>query len=210
MPKLRRMFSSVSAPFCWPTKAMRRPSMRAKPATIAVSSPKPRSPWSSMTSSAISARRSSVRGRARLRASWTRFQTAVLGSTGSRRLLPSALPLPLPSVRGSSGRPSRRSTTAATVPAVAAMAAIAAGDGREECADRVERGGRRLLELVARHAHEPKQGGDLGAELATVHDPVDEAVLEEELAALEAGRQLLGDRACRDAGAGKADQRVGL
>ena len=29
-------------------------------------------------------------------------------------------------------------------------------------------------------------------------DPVDEAVLEEELRALEARRQLLGDRACRD------------
>ena len=32
MPKLRRMFSSVSAPFCWPTTTTRRPSIRAKPA----------------------------------------------------------------------------------------------------------------------------------------------------------------------------------
>ena len=50
MPKLRRMFSSVSAPFCWPTTATGRPSSREKPATIAASSPNRRSPWSSTTS----------------------------------------------------------------------------------------------------------------------------------------------------------------
>ena len=40
LPKLRRMFSSVSLPFCWPTNMIGRPSRRAKPATIAPSSPK--------------------------------------------------------------------------------------------------------------------------------------------------------------------------
>ena len=39
IPKLRRMFSSVSAPFWWPTIITRRPSIRAGPPTIAPSSP---------------------------------------------------------------------------------------------------------------------------------------------------------------------------
>ena len=58
---------------------IRRPSIRAKPVTIASSSPNRRSPWSSMKSSAISSTSSSVRGRRRLRASWTRAQTASRG-----------------------------------------------------------------------------------------------------------------------------------
>ena len=41
-------------------------------------------------------------------------------------------------------------------------------------------------------------------------DPVEEAVLEQELGALEARRQLLGDRPGRDARAGEPDQRVRL
>ncbi len=85
MPKLRRTFSSVSAPFCWPMTTTRRPSIRAKPATIASSSPNSRSPWSSTNSSAISARNSRVRGRRRLRASWTRAQTTAFSSTGGGR-----------------------------------------------------------------------------------------------------------------------------
>src|SRR5436189_172117 len=63
------MFSSVSAPFCWPITAILRPSSVASPATIAASSPKKRSPWSSMKSSVIASTNSRVRGRWRLRAS---------------------------------------------------------------------------------------------------------------------------------------------
>ncbi len=79
------MFSSVSAPFCWPTTATRRPSSRASPTTIAASSPKRRSPWSSTKSSVIASTNSSVRGRARLRASWTRAQTSSRGSPSDGR-----------------------------------------------------------------------------------------------------------------------------
>ena len=42
------------------------------------------------------------------------------------------------------------------------------------------------------------------------HDQVDHAVLEQELRALEAGRQLLADRLLDHARAGEADQRIGL
>ena len=51
---------------------------------------------------------------------------------------------------------------------------------------------------------------ELVAQLGPADDPVDEAVLEQELGALEARRQLLGDRAGRDARAGEADERVRL
>jgi hypothetical protein len=46
-PKLRRMFDSVSVPFWWPMIITGTPSSRAGPPTIAGSSPKARSPWSS-------------------------------------------------------------------------------------------------------------------------------------------------------------------
>src|ERR671912_2496799 len=82
MPKLRRRFSSVSAPFCWPTTATLWPPIVANPATTASSSPKARSPWSSTNSSAMTPSSSSVRGRRRLRASWTRAQVTALASTG--------------------------------------------------------------------------------------------------------------------------------
>ena len=48
------------------------------------------------------------------------------------------------------------------------------------------------------------------ADQTRAHDPVDEAVLEQELRALEAGRQLLGDGAGGHARAGEPDQRVGF
>ena len=51
---------------------------------------------------------------------------------------------------------------------------------------------------------------ELVAQLRPGHDPVDEAVLEQELGALEARRQLLGDGPGRDARAGEPDQRVRL
>src|SRR4051794_4568694 len=82
MPKLRRRFSSVSAPFCWPMTATRWSPIVASPATTASSSPNARSPWSSMNSSAMTASSSSVRGRRRFRASWTRAQVSAFGSAG--------------------------------------------------------------------------------------------------------------------------------
>ena len=63
---------------------------------------------------------------------------------------------------------------------------------------------------VVADGQQAEQAGQLGAELGARHDPVDEAVVEQELGALEALGQLLGDRAGRHARAGEADQRVGL
>ncbi len=55
-----------------------------------------------------------------------------------------------------------------------------------------------------------QQADELVAQLRTGDDPVDEAVAEQELGALEAGRQLLGDGARRDPRTGEADERVRL
>src|SRR5260221_780939 len=190
------MFSSVSAPFCCPTNTIRRPSIRAKPVTIAASSPKPLSPWSSITSSANARRNSSVRGRPWLRASWTRCHIAAFGSAG--RAVPPSVP--------SRFRPSSRSTTGG-------LHGLVRGDllgQRRQEADRAEaRPGLAVTRHVHR-AHEPEQRRDLGPEVAPMDNPIDEAVLEQELRTLEAGRQLLADRAGGDAGAGEADERVRL
>ncbi len=103
--------------------ATRRPSSRARPATIAASSPNSRSPCSSTKSVGHRRPRSSrVRGRWRLRASWTRAQTASRGSAGprrpSRRRLPRATamrragparrPCSTRELRNDSGRNARR------------------------------------------------------------------------------------------------------
>ena len=47
-------------------------------------------------------------------------------------------------------------------------------------------------------------------QVAAVHDPVDEAVLQQELAGLETLGQLHADRLLDDAGAGESDQGLGL
>ena len=57
---------------------------------------------------------------------------------------------------------------------------------------------------------EREQRRDLGAQLGPLDDPVDEAVLEQELGALEAVGQLPADRPGGDPRAGEADQRVRL
>ena len=50
MPKLRKIFSLVSRPFCWPITTQVSPLKRARPPTIAVSSANTRSPCSSSNS----------------------------------------------------------------------------------------------------------------------------------------------------------------
>src|SRR5664279_1501922 len=169
------MFSSVSAPFWWPTIMTRRPSIRAGPPTIAPSSPKRRSPWSSTNASVMWPTSSRVCGRRGLRASWTRAHTASRGSAGVGGAAGAA--------SRSRGRPRRRSTTARAP-------------------------GRRLGR--ADGAEQGKQQGELVAKVRAGHDPVHEPVAEQELGALEAGRQLLGDRAGGDAGSREADQRIRL
>ena len=71
----------------------------ARPATMAESSPKSRSPCSSMNSSAMTLSSSSVCGRLRLRACWTWAQTAAVTLSG----LPSAA-WPRPRSRSTTGR----------------------------------------------------------------------------------------------------------
>src|SRR6478752_5197362 len=168
MPKLRRRFSSVSAPFCWPTTATRWPPIIAKPATIASSSPNTRSPWSSMNSSAMTPSSSSVRGRRRLRASWTRAQLAAFGSGGGSAATSAA---------GAASRTRLR------------MRSTMDGLRRDE---------------------EAEELGDLATEIGAGDHAVDEPVAEQELGALEAGRQLLADGARADACPGEPDEGVGL
>src|SRR5690606_3291412 len=70
---------------------------------------------------------------------------------------------------------------------------------------------RRSARLLQRPAGEHgQQARDGVAHLAPVHDHVEGAVLEEELAALEAFRQGLAHGLLDDARAGKANQRLGL
>src|SRR5688500_1016981 len=72
MPKLRAIFSRVSRPFWWPITTTERPSKRARPPTMAASSPKTRSPCSSRKSSKSSLHQSRVCGRLGWRASCVR------------------------------------------------------------------------------------------------------------------------------------------
>src|SRR3990172_318333 len=189
MPKLRRMFPSVSAPFCWPTKTMGRPSKRAKPATMAGSSRKRRSPCSSTTSVAIRRSSSSVCGRLTSRACLTRSQACARASS-----------VAAPGAVGASATAGL--TLAATGQEAQRVEAAQAGDA-------VARRGPGADALL-RRAQVPEQQREAIAQLVARHNLVHEAVLEEELGALEAGRQRFGDRAGGHAGPGKADERVRL
>src|SRR3954452_6541731 len=190
MPKLRRMFSSVSAPFWWPTNTARRPSKRQKPPTTAGSSRNSRSPCSSTTSVAIAFTSSTVCGRLTLRAMRTRSQTAVRSASGSTTELCSCSFIATSTMYGLAAnqvveqrrRPNDR-------PRAVAVAA------------RLVEGGR------AQVAQKPL---DPVAQFVARHNLVHEAMLEQKLGALETVGQLLGDRARRDARAGEADQRLGL
>src|SRR3972149_1724762 len=163
MPKLRRMFSSVSAPFCWPTKTMGRPSRRGQPAAKAGGAP---------------ARGGRRRG------------APPAGRRGG-------------AARGGGGRPATAGLTPAA-PGKEAQRVEAAQAG-----DAVARRGPGADALL-RRAQVPEQQREAIAQLVARHDLVHEAVLEEELGALEAGRQRFGDRAGGNAGPGKADERVRL
>jgi hypothetical protein len=59
-------------------------------------------------------------------------------------------------------------------------------------------------------SHEAKRARHDRFHVAAVHDEVEHAVLDQELAALKAVRQLLPDGLLDDAGTGKADERLGL
>src|SRR5215207_2507283 len=178
MPKLRRTFSSVSAPFCWPTTATRWSPILAKPATIAGSSPYRRSPWSSMNSSASTARNSSVLGLRRFRASCTRSHVASFGSAGWVAAISSMPP-------GSS--PSRRSASRPSLPRLRIRSTMDGLPGRRE---------------------EAQDLGELALQVHALDDAVHEPVPEQELGPLEAGWQLLADGAGPDPSAGEADQRI--
>ena len=196
------MFSSVSAPFCWPTTATGRPSSRARPATIAGSSPNRRSPCSSTNSSVIASTNSSVCGRRRLRASWTRAQTRrrwdrcrwSASRSWHRRSHPA----------GSPDRARRRRPRARRRARPGSRGTTAAGS-RARPSRRVSR--RSLRRGPAGAAGAPTSSSRSSGR---GDDPVDEAVAEQELGALEALRQLLRDRPGRDARAGEADERLRL
>src|SRR4051812_3343462 len=167
------MFSSVSAPFWWPTKTARRPSMRQKPATTAGSSRNRRSPCSSTTSVHIALTSSSVWSRFTLRAMRTRSHTALRSSSGS--------------ITG------------------------AVGSTMDQLACQGDRAGAVAARLVdSRRAQVAQQPLDRVAQLVARDDLVHEAVLVQELGALEAFRQLLRDRAGSDARARETDERLWL
>src|SRR3989337_2554038 len=142
MPKLRRMFSSVSAPFRWPTQTLGRPA----------------------------------------------------GGGGGGRAGRSGVP-----ARGAVGASATAGLTlAATGQEAQRVEAAQAGDA-------VARRGPGADALL-RRAQVPEQQREAVAQLVARHDLVHEDVLEEELGALEAGRQRFGDRAGGHAGPGKADE----
>src|SRR3989442_10793045 len=159
------------------------------PATIAGSSRNERSPCSSWKPSKTPAMTSSAWGRVMFRAVWTAIHGAArraATSEASTMRPASAARCPFPDVEpGAGGRspPTMRSI----IDTSQAPAEVLAGDpeGVQEESDP-------LLELVARD------------------DLIDEAVLEEELRALEAGRQLLADRLAGHARAREADERARL
>ena len=95
------------------------------------------------------------------------------------------------------------SSTGATV----AAAAGSRGLGRlaAAVADAVNHG-----RPPARAADEAQDLGQLASQVRALHDPVDEAVAEQELGSLEARRQLLADGPGADARAREPDQRVRL
>ena len=188
MPKLRRMFSSTSAPFWWPTKTTRCSPMRAKPPTSAASSPKSRSPWSSTTS--VGHQRRAAPGCA---------AAARCGPAGRAPRPPreGLVVDPRAAARRPSRRPrSRRAAVASRQPrtapaspvsharhsASAPAAAVALGD-RVALPSRSHRAGAPARLQVAQQAAIRRV-----AQLGARHDLVDEAVAEEELGALEALR----------------------
>src|SRR5437899_2710644 len=159
------------------------------PPTIAGSSRNERSPCSSWNRSKAPAMTSSACGRVMFRAVWTAshgvVRRAVISEASTMRPA-SAARCPLPAVEPAAGGRSPP-TMRSIIDTSQAPAEVLAGDpeGVQEESDP-------LLELVARD------------------DLIDEAVLEEELRALEAGRQLLADRLAGHARAREADERSRL
>src|SRR5256712_13087561 len=159
------------------------------PPTIAGSSRNERSPCSSWNRSKARARPSGAGGRVMSRGVWPAIHGVVRRAViaGASTMRPaSAARCPLPAAEpGAGGRspPTMRSI----IDMSQAPAEVLAGDpeGVQEESDP-------LLELVPRD------------------DLIDEAVLEEELRALEAGGQLLADRLAGHARAGEADERSRL
>src|SRR5690606_19880073 len=80
---------------------------------------------------------------------------------------------------------------------------------KHSAAPRDTRSSRRHLG-VALAVEVPHDEGDLAAHLEAARDAVEHAVLEQELAPLEALRELLADGRLDDARTGEADERVGL
>ena len=205
-PKLRAMFDSVSVPFWCPMIITGRPSSSAGPPTIAGSSPKARSPWSSKKPSrcAAAGRASgaaaddvragrgatpprSPRGSERRSARWSRSRVW-LRVVGDRRLAcgcptpDSGHCLPLrPRRRCRSSRSprhpgARRGPESAPIGPHARSASSVAASA------------------ATGHRQEAQEPAEAGTQLRTRHDRVDEAVREEELGALESLGELLADR----------------
>src|ERR1035437_4916101 len=200
------MFSSVSWPFWKPITTMRRPPILANPATMAESSPKSRSPCSSMNSSDMPLTSSSVCGRFRFRACWTWAHTTVLGSS----VWPSA-GWPRPRSRSTTGCLSSRPSGLTVVRIAVAVAAQRPGQGGQNRA-RTEAWSRgRFLGVgLGRGDQEPEKGDDLIAKLGAVDDPIHEPVAVPELRSLVAGWQLLADGARGNAVTGETDECVRL
>src|ERR1035437_3542646 len=205
-PKLRRMFSSVSWPFWKPITTMRRPPLLASPATMAESSPKSRSPCSSMNSSDMPLTSSSVCGRFKFRACWTWAQTTAVGLSAW-----SSAAWPRPRSRSTTGCLSSRPSGLTVVRIAVGVAAQRPGQGGEDRA-RTEAWncGRFLGVGVERGNQEPEKRDDLVAKLGAVNDPIHEPVAEPELRALVAGRQLFADGARGNAITGETDERIRL
>src|SRR4051794_28723348 len=168
----------------------RLPSKRQKPPTTAGSSRNSRSPCSSTTSVAIALTSSSVCGRLTLRAMRTRSQTAARSASGS-----------------TTGVCACSFTATSTMDGLAADQVVEQGRRPDDRARAVAVAARLVDGRSAQVAQEPL---DRVAQLVARHDVVHEAMLEQELGALEAVRQLLRDRARGDARAGETDQRLGL
>ena len=135
-------------------------------------------------------------GGARFRASWTRAQTASRRVRGRDALSPSAW--------------RRHAVVRSAFAATRSASELRKESGRNPDRLDIERPVAGAVVGEPTDGQEVEQVRQLVAQRRPGHDPVDEPVVEQELGALEAGRQLLGDRPGRDARAGEPDERIRL
>ena len=184
------MFSSVSAPFCCPMTTIRRPSSRARPGDHRVV----------VAEEAVAVELDEVVG---------------------HRLDELERPRTAQVARELDARPDGVARVA--LGQRVRGASVASSDGRrpfphpfgDRAQERqrpeargVDVGGEPDGRIEVARRERAEQVDQLGAQLGAGHDPVDEAVVEQELGALEPVGQLLGDGPGRDARAGEPDERV--